>query len=188
MNQSIIVDEPGNGRLEIFALPTDAASLQRLLEDIFANWWDRILFGTMVQGAVFEIRAPNKPERIGMLDGYMTVDFGHWHFHLCIGDHRGTQRNPTPPEIAVRRRTARAELYRRLRDDGGPSSWGLRLFNGAGEQQLTVFLPNPYLTVEQKILKEPNFDNLALWDHLRKTWLGLDPDPLDRTPSRQLCG
>lgn len=47
---------------------------------------------------------------------------------------------------------------------------------------MTVFLPNPYLTVEQKVLKEPR------WEHLRKTYLGLDPDPLDREASRRVCG
>lgn len=188
MANSHIVEEPGNGRLEIFPLPVEAEFLQRMLTDLFENHWDRILFGTAIQGAVYEIRAPQKPERIGVLDGYLTVDFGRWHFHLCIGEHRGTRRHPTPPELANHRRTARAELYRQLKEDNKPSGWGLRLFNGAGEQQMTVFLPNPYLSIEQKILKEPRFEHLELWDYLRKTYLGLEPDPLDRDPSRQLCG
>ncbi len=188
MSQSKIVTEPGEGTLEIFSLPTDTAFLQTLISDIFENYWDQIYFGTAVQGAVWEVRAPNAPRRIGMLDGYLTVDFGAWHFHLCIGDHRGTARNPTSPELARHRRTARAELYRRLRENGRPSSWGLRLFNGHDEQQMTVFLPNPYLTVEQEILKEPRWEHLAMWDHLRKTYLGLEPESKDRTASRQLCG
>lgn len=62
------------------------------------------------------------------------------------------------------------------------------MFNGAGEQQMTVFLPNPHLTIEQKILREPRFEHLAMWDHLRANYLGLEPDPLDRDPSRKLCG
>lgn len=188
MSQSKIVEEPGNGTLEIFTLPTDIEFLRTLITDIFENYWDQIYFGTAVQGAVWEVRAPNAPQRISYLDGYLTVDFGHWHFHLCIGEHQGTRRDPVSPDLARHRRTGRAELYRRLRDEGGPSSWGLRMFNGANEQQMTVFLPNPYLTVDQKILKEPDFERLALWDHLRMRYLALAPDELDRRPSKRLCG
>lgn len=188
MTQSTIVTEPGNGTLELFPLSTKPAFLLTLLTDLFENYWDRIHFGSAIQGAIFEIRAPNAPKRISLRDGYLTVDFGHWHFHLCIGEHRGTRSNPCSPDLAQHRRTARAELYRRLREDGRPSSWALRLFNGAGEQQLTVFLPNPYLTVEQQVLKEARWEQLALWDHLRKAYLGLGPDPLDRDASRRICG
>ena len=188
MTQSTLITEAGNGTLEIFALPTDTEFLQTLITDVFQNYWDQIHFGTAVQGAVWEVRAPNAPQRISLLDGYLTVDFGHWHFHLCIGEYRGPRNNPASEELARHRRTARAELYRRLREDGCPSSWGLRLFNGHDEQQMTVFLPNPYLTVEQKILKEPRWEHLAMWDHLRETYLGLDPDPLDREASRRVCG
>ncbi len=186
--QSIRVNEAGNGLLEIFPLSTETAFLQTLITDIFENYWDQIHFGTSVQGGVWEVRAPNAPVRVSMMDGYLTVDFGLWHFHLCIGEHKGSRKNPCPPELAQHRRTARAELYRHLREDGRPSSWGLRLFNGKDEQQMTVFLPNPYLTVEQKILKEPCWEHLAMWDHLRKTYLGLEPDPVDRDASRRICG
>ena len=188
MAQSIQVTEPGHGTLDIFALPTDTEFLQTLITNIFQNYWEHIHFGILIQGAAWEVRAPNPPQRISLLDGYLTVDFGHWHFHLCIGEHRGPRSNPASEALARHRRTARAELYRRLREDGCPSSWGLRLFNGQGEQQMTVFLPSPYLTVEQKLLKEPRWEHLALWDHLRQTYLGLDSDPLDRQASRRVCG
>lgn len=188
MQRGTIVEEAGNGTLEVFPLPVGQDFLLGLLTDIFENHWHEIHFGPAIQGAVWEIRAPCAPERIGVLDGYLTVDFGHWHFHVCIGDYKGPRARPAPPELTAHRRTARAELYRHLREDGRPSSWGLRLFNGAGEQQMTVFLPNPWLTIEQKILKEPDFSHLAMWDKLRQTYLGLPPDPLDRDPSRKLCG
>ncbi len=178
----------GEGTLEIFPLPYNTDFLLTLLTDIFENFWDKIYFGPHVQGAVWEVRAPNKPKRISLLDGYLTVDFDHWHFHLCIGINTGTKRNPTSAKLAAHRCTARAELYRRLREDGKPSSWGLRMYNGAGEQQMTVFLPNPYLTVEQKVLKEPKFEHLEMWDHLRSTYLNLPADPLDRQSSRKVCG
>lgn len=180
VGSSYLFDEPGTGLLEIFPLPTDEATLLAIMMDVFEKNWDEILFGTAVQGGIFEIRAPNAPEKIGMLDGYLTVDFGHWHFHLCIGQHKGTKRNPTPPELAQHRQTARAELYRRLNDEKIPTSWGLRLFNGKGEQQLTVFLPSPFLSVEQKFIREPDYSRLALWDHLRATYLNIQPEALDR--------
>jgi hypothetical protein len=62
-------------------------------------------------------------------------------------------------------------------------SWGLRLFNGQGEQQITVLLPNPFLDpATDKLRKTPDWARLALWDSLRARWLGLgDPDPIDRS-------
>ena len=174
------VSEPGMGRLEIFPLDTAEPFLFGLLEDVFANHWRSIVFGSLIQGAVFEIRAPNAPQRIAMLDGYLTFDFGAWHFHLCIGEHKGSRASPTDPALAAHRRTARAELYRMLDGDGAPSSWGLRLLNGRDEQQMTVFLPNPFLDDADRILETPDWTRLALWDHLRETYLGLGPDEGDR--------
>ena len=126
-------DEPGNGLVEIFSLPTDEATLLRLLEEVFAHW-ETVQFGPIVQGAAYEIRAPRAP-RITMLDGYATLDFRDWHMHLCIGEHRGRRANPTDAGLARHRRTARAEFFRTLSpEDGAPTSWGFRMFNGACEQ------------------------------------------------------
>ena len=58
----------------------------------------------------------------------------------------------------------------------------------SGKSLTLKTVANPYLTVEQKVLKEPRWEHLAMWDHLRKTYLGLDPDPLDREASRRVCG
>ena len=174
------VDEEGMGTLEVFSLSTEEADLRALLTEIFTEHWASIRFGTLIQGAVFEIAAPNAPEKISMMDGYMTVDFGGWHFHLCIGAHRGTSQNPISSELALHRRTARAELYRIVADEA-PVSWGLRLFNGAGEQQLTVMLPNPFLSEHAGLLKKPDWNRLFLWDALRSRYLGLQADPRDRS-------
>lgn len=133
-----IVDEPGRGRVECWSLPTDENTLWMLLQDVFQDYWQDMRFGTMVPGAVFEIRAPNAPTRVSLLDGYVTVDFGAWHFHVCIGTYTGID-----PVLAEQRRTGRAELYRLLDKQDAPKSWGLRLYTKAGDQQLTVFLPNP---------------------------------------------
>jgi hypothetical protein len=175
------VDEPGMGRLDIFPLPVDEASLMALIVDVFEKDWPRIQFGVLIQGAAWEVRAPGPPRRISLLDGYVTVDFGVWHFHLCIGPTTGVGAAPTPPDLARHRRTARAELYRILNvETGAPQSWGLRLYNGRDEQQMTVFLPNPFLTEHGKMQRPPDWSRLAAWDRLRKTFLGLDPDPADR--------
>ena len=169
------------GTVEIFPLDTDEETLRRLLSEIFEEHWQTVQFGTMIQGSVFEIQAPRAPVHVSMLDGYMTVDFGAWHFHVCIGEHRGSRANPCPPELARHRRTARAELYRSLNGDCAPNSWGLRLLNGKDEQQLTVFLPNPYIADDHKVRREPDWSRLALWDDLRRRYLGLEPDDRDRT-------
>lgn len=173
VGKSAVVVEPGTGTVEIFPLSTDEETLVSLLHDCFDEW-EHIHFGPLIQGAAWEIRAPVQP-RITMLDGYATVHFGDWHFHICIGEHREAE-----PEVARIRRTARAELYRTLLD-GTPTSWGVRLFNGAGEQQITVLLPSPFLSDRQDILDQPDFDRLYLWDRLRTKYLGLEPDETDRT-------
>lgn len=182
------VEEPGNGVLEIFDLPTDADFLNRLLEDIFANHWDKIFFGTLIQGAVFEIKASNAPVKIGYLDGYLTINFGAWHLHICTGENKGTSRRPTSPELAQIRRTSRAELYRRLNPDDTVGGWGLQLFNGRNENQLTIFLPNPFLSDDMRFLKEPDWSRLALWDYLRAAYLGLEPDLRDRSGKTMFHG
>lgn len=176
--------EPGMGDLEILPLPVDEPALFALLEDLFVHHWREIVFGSLIQGAVFELRAAAPPTRVSLLDGYLTVAFGESHLHVCIGEHRGSRRHPVSPELARHRRTARAELYRSLDPEGAPVSWGLRLFNGAGEQQLTVFLPNPFLDDTGRIRSEPDWSRLALWDDLCARTLGRASDPKDRSARR----
>ena len=175
------VEEPGMGRVEIFPIPTEEAALFGLIKHIFETYWDSIFFGILIQGAAWEVKAPGPPRKVGLLDGYVTVDFGAWHFHLCIGETKGVGASPTPPALARHRRCARAELYRMLNPrNGAPTSWGLRLYNGGGEQQMTVFLPNPFLGDDGRPVRKPDWTRLAAWDDLRRRCLGLDPDPLDR--------
>lgn len=178
----MVIEEPGMGTLEIFPLAADETTLRTLLTEIFNEHWSAVRFGPLIQGAVFEIAAPQLPRGIGMLDGYLTVDFGSWHFHLCIGEHRGSPGHPTPPDLARHRQTARAEFYRNV-TGGAPISWAFRMFNGAGEQQMTVMLPNPFLSDEMGILKTPDWTQLAIWDRLRKRYLGLEPELRDRSAS-----
>ena len=168
-----IVEEEG-ARFEVFALPTDEGTLLAILKDCFEEW-ERIYIGPLIPGAIWEIRPPCEP-RITMLDGYATVDFQDWHFHICIGEHGAAS-----PEMATLRRTSRVELYRRLSPEETPTSWGLRLLNGAGDQQITFILPSPFLADDQQIMEEPDRGRLALWDRLRQRYLGIGSDQIDRT-------
>jgi hypothetical protein len=70
-----------------------------------------------------------------------------------------------------------------VRGGHAPISWGLRLFNGAGEQQITIHFPNPFLSPDlDEVLEQPDWAKLALWDAVRARWLGLaDSDPIDRS-------
>ncbi len=182
--KSKIIEEFGNGTLEIFPIEPTEATLYALLKDTFENYWQEIQFGIMIQGAVWEIKAPNAPTRISIRDGYLTADLELWHFHLCIGEHKGSKKTPADPKLARIRRTSRAEFYRHINAEGAPQGWGFRMFNGNNEQQLTIFLPNPFLTTEMRITHSPDWSKLTLWNYLRKTYLGLEPDPNDQTGTR----
>ncbi|MGH8769918.1 MAG: DUF7676 family protein, partial [Burkholderiales bacterium] len=141
--------------------------MRALAEILFQEHWSEITVGPCIEGAVFEIRFA-APPKVSLLDGYLTVDLGHWHFHLCIGEHRGTRSE----ELARKRRVARiAFMETRGGRCGGGRSWGLRLWNGFGEQMMTVFLPSPFLSDELKVLKEPQWERLRLWYELRRTFL-----------------
>lgn len=190
MTTSGLSFEYGTGWVETFDLPTDPDVLFGLLEDIFTNHWSRIVFGSLIQGAVFEIRVTEAPKRISLFDGYLTVDFGHWHFHVCIGPHRGHPSQPVAADLAAYRRTKRAEFYRILNSDRQSArSWGLRLFNGNDEQQITIFFPNPFLSEDgNTVMKSPDWSRLSMWDGFRQRYLGLAPDPIDRAGKGFRCG
>ncbi|ATW50521.1 DUF7676 family protein [Streptomyces xantholiticus] len=171
-----IVETPGGGIQHVWVLPTDETTLLDLITTVFTDHWRQINFGPIIEGAAWEVGAPCAPTAITLNDGYATVDFGAWHFHLCIGEHTASG-----PELGRIRRCSRAEFYRGIGSDGAPVSWGLRLFNGGNEQMMTVLLPNPFLTDGQGIRDVPDFTRLAAWDALRSRFLGLPTDPLDRT-------
>ncbi|GAA0892054.1 hypothetical protein GCM10009122_17330 [Fulvivirga kasyanovii] len=174
---------------EIFPVACEEEILFDLLEDIFSNYWQQIRFGTLTQGAAWEVGAPNAPTKISLLDGYLTVDFGPWHFHVCIGENNGTRQAPTSEELKKLRKCSRAEFYRRLNQDGNPSSWGFRSFNGAGENQITVFFPNPYYDLFPKFKrhKNPKWEKLDMWNTLRNKHLGLEEDPKDTQGAFKAC-
>ena len=83
------------------------------------------------------------------------------------------------PELARIRRTNRVELFRRLDRWEQAFRWGLRLLNGAGQQQISFSLPSPFLTDDEQAMSEPDWGRLALWNRLRRKYLGIGPDPVD---------
>ena len=181
-----VTSETG-AREEVFPLPCDEAFLAELVADIFRTYWDRIIFGPLIEGAAYEIRPPRAPSKIGVMDGYLTIFFGRSHFHLCIGDNEGTPANPTPAALKHHRRTKRAEFYRGLNAAEEPVTWGFRLFNGAGEQQMTVLFPNPFIGDDDDILAAPDWSRLAVWDDILRRYIGREPDGRDRLAQGFRC-
>src|SRR5262245_38546377 len=86
-----VVENLDGTRTELFDVECAEATLLALLRDVFEEHWAEVIFGPCIEGAVFEGRFAERP-RIALLDGYVTVEVqgsGAWHFHLCIGAHRG---------------------------------------------------------------------------------------------------
>src|SRR5262245_57602022 len=77
-----------------------------LTRTLFEEHWRDIVVGPCIEGAVFEIQFSEQP-KVSILDGYLTVDLGAWHFHLCIGQHKGT----SSAELARRRRVGRVAFF-----------------------------------------------------------------------------
>lgn len=170
------VENPDGTTTELTYFEPTEETMRVLVDMLFKEHWADITVGPCIEGAVFEIRF-KEPPKVSLLDGYLTVDLGHWHFHLCIGEHRGT----SSEDLRRRRRVARIAFFEtRGGKCGGGRSWGLRLWNGFGEQMTTVFLPSPFLSDELRILKEPQWQRLQLWYELRQRFLG-EPMPPDLT-------
>jgi hypothetical protein len=148
---------------ERFDVDVSGDRVEALLTELFTEHWKRLTVGPLVEGAAYEIRF-TAPPRVSMLDGYMTVDLGNWHFHLCVNDHT----HASSPEQARIRRVARAAFVRMTGGTCSPESLGLQLWNGRGEQMITVLFPNPYFDDESRRLREPRPENAALWEDFRR--------------------
>lgn len=178
-------------REQIADLPSEQrGTLLSLCYDLFVEHWDQIVFGTCIQGAVYELQLGQKPEQFSYLDGYLTVflDPSPAHMHLCIGAHQGLKQE-THPELARQRQCSRAVFARTLGQGGQPHSWSVQLFNGAGEQMITFFLPSPFMDkTRTKRLKQPDYSHLALWNDLRARYLGEQaPQALPAGRERGTC-
>lgn len=162
-------------------LPIDEVTMRRLADELFVTHWRLVVVGPCIEGAVFEIAFQTAPD-VRYADGYLTVDLGAWHFHLCIGPHKGTSSS----ELRQKRPVARAALFeRRGKGCAGGRSWGLRLWNGYGEQMTTVFLPNPRIGDDHQLLEVPDWSRLHTYYLLRAQFLG-DAMPDDVAVTAQL--
>jgi len=154
--------------------PPTETTMRQLAQELFGTHWRSIVVGPCIEGAVFEVSFQAPPE-IRYSDGYLTVDLGPWHFHLCIGPHHGNDSE----ELRRMRPVAKAAFFeRRGNGCGGGRTWGLRLWNGYGQQMTTVFLPNPRLSDTQQLLETPDWSRLAIYYQLRAQFLG-EPMPAD---------
>ncbi|MBI3456458.1 MAG: hypothetical protein HY002_11795 [Candidatus Rokubacteria bacterium] len=178
---------PDGTRTEYFEIRPSEEGLLALIRELFEHHWDEIIFGPSLQGAVFEIQFAEQPH-IGYLDGYLTIGPrgpDSWHFHLCVGPHRGSASRPTSPELAAWRRCARAAFYRDFDPAGRCGSWGFRMWNGKGEQMITIWFPNPWLDPKRRAYVEtPDWARLDLWMRLRERYAGLpaEPPPVESDP------
>ncbi|MEL6345829.1 MAG: hypothetical protein AAFV53_22150 [Myxococcota bacterium] len=167
---------------------SEAGTATRLCLDLLVDHWRAVVFGPCIEGAVFELKQVKRPEKVSMLDGYLTLFFDESrgaHFHLCTDVHRGLGSQGVNPEVARRRQCSRAAFYRTFGANRcSPGSWGIRLWNGDDVQMCSFFLPSPFLNDEQKRQK-PDWSRLALWNDLRARYLGeVTPQPIpeDQTP------
>ena len=143
-------------------------TMRDLAQELFGTYWRSVVVGPCIEGAVFEISFQSAPE-LRYSDGYLTVDLGPWHFHLCLGPHKGS----TSDELRKNRPVARVALFeRRGKGCGSGRSWGVRLWNGYGEQMTTVFLPSPWISDDQQFLREPDWSRLEAYYRLRSRFLG----------------
>ena len=55
-----------------------------------------------------------------------------------------------------------------------------RLWNGHGEQMITVFFPNPWLDETAARLREPRWERTALWEDLRARYADAPAAPAAR--------
>ncbi|MFD1704336.1 hypothetical protein ACFSCV_15115 [Methylopila henanensis] len=172
--------DDGAPKREIWSLPAEEPTLEAFLRDVFENHWRGIRFGPLIEGAAYEWKCPAAPEKIGLTDGYLTVMFGSGgHFHLCIGENRGSERFPVSAELTKRRKPSKAQLFRGYGADGKPVTWGFEMWNGAGEPMISIFFPNPFIEDDDSLAGTPDFSRLATWRAIAKRWLGRPAEAID---------
>lgn len=159
--------ELGGGTIEHYEVDVRGDRIERLLTELFTDHWAQLTVGPLIEGAAYEIQF-TAPPKVTMLDGYLTVDMGAWHFHLCVNDHRGT---PSAEQARIRR-VGRAAFFRTEGGSHAPTTWGLRLWNGRAEQMITVLFPSPHFDESWRRLAEPHWEKTELWQDFRRRYAG----------------
>lgn len=167
-------DAHGRVKTQRWLLSTAPDAIHGFLEDVFSLYWDRLIFGPILDGIAFEWTCPCRPDRIELDAGYLTIGFGGPHFHLCVGP--GAQ--PDTPE-GRQRMPGRASLFRSLDPTGAPNSWGYELRDGAGRPMLSIYFDSPFLSGPDRIAERPDWSRLSMWRDIAARYAGLAPDPLD---------
>ena len=111
-----VTDDDGH-IVEIFPLPTDESTLERMLRELFESHWDKIVFGPIIQGAAWEFQAPHAPTHVGVLDGYLTVALVP-HTSTCAlvrrAGHVTIQPHQSSPSIGAVRRLSSSAACRSM--------------------------------------------------------------------------
>src|SRR5262249_22360628 len=146
-------------------------NMDRLVKELFEGHWREITVGPCIEGAGFEARFSEKP-KLSMLDGDLTGGLRPRPFYPFIA----VDKSKPSSHPCQKLQGARVALFeQRGAGCGGGRSWGLRLWNGFGEQMTTIFLPNPRLSDDLKILERPDWQRLSLWYELRHQFLCEEP-------------
>jgi hypothetical protein len=166
------VEPTGNGwNIEYEYFDCQGDVLACLTYTLFQDNWHQIGLGHIEQGSVLELEFHSQPKKCVLYDGYLTVVAQDWHFHLCIEETPGSSDSDTTQQ-KQHRLINKGAFYRRINSKGEPRSWGIQFWNGANEQAMTIFLPNPYID-DEKLLPDgkANFAKLELYNELRETYV-----------------
>jgi (2Fe-2S) ferredoxin len=184
LNNIVTETTPTNWKIEYEYFDCNGDTLACLLYTLFQENWHQVGLGHIEQGSVLELEFKEAPKKCVLYDGYLTVIAGEWHFHLCIEETFGGPESETPVELRKQRLITKAAFYRRLNPEGIPKSWGVQFWNGAEQQAMTIFLPNPYVEDENLVPEgKANFAKLELYNQLRDIYvLGRKPIPFEKNP------
>lgn len=58
-------------------------------------------------------------------------------------------------------------------------TWSFEMWNGKGENGLSIFFPSPFLGDDDSLLDTPDFGRLAAWRSIAARWLGRESEALD---------
>ena len=119
----------GGTTTEYYDMAVAGDEVEQLLVELFTEHWAELTAGPLIEGAVYEIQFATPP-KVTKLDGYLTVDTGAWHFHLCVNDHRGSRSE----ELARSRRVARAAFFKTEGDRVRPRRGGSGSGTGAASK------------------------------------------------------
>ncbi|MHC5770096.1 MAG: (2Fe-2S) ferredoxin domain-containing protein [Nostoc sp.] len=184
VNKVVIETLSTEGSIEYEYFDSSTDVLSSLLYTLFQQNWQQVGVGHIVQGGVLELEFNAPPKICILYDGYLTVVTEGWHLHLCIEANLGGPHCKTPLELRQQRQVNRAAFYRRFNAEGIPRSWGIDFWNGADENLMTIFLPNPYVEGENLLPEgKPNLSKLALYEELRDIYvLGNQAIPFTKNP------